>query len=496
MRRVLATLLPILLFLLTIGIAFFVALREDTLFGSDDAVARSVALTMQASDTDDDDEPVNVAATLVAEANPEQTEAAETDDDLLALDGTAVTPDADVMTDEATVDDAAEPAEATVTATSAAEMDETETESDAEPTTTPTDEAVEMNAEAEATATQMASAAMTPMPTVEPCRPRSDWHPYMVEIGENLFRIGLRYNLTVMQMQRANCLPTTRIDAGQIIFVPEKELPPTPTPLPVAPAENELPQLGFGAPSYRLTEDAGSLTVYLQTTAPVTEAVSVEIGAVEGGAMNGQDFMFTAQTVTIAANQSEASVTIRVPDDSTVEEDEVFYLYLANAVNAIVPDTESTITITIQDNDTAPAAEEPAPTATVAAGEPTVAPAPTATTAPDGPATVGFEFATYTVDEAVGQTLLAIRLSHPIDMPVTSLVTISNISTVYGEDMTFDIGNYVIPAGETVIYVQVSIIDDAVAEDVEQFNIYLFEPSNATLSPTSGTATVSINDND
>ncbi len=516
MRRVLASLLPILLFLLTIGIAFFVALREDSLFAMNNQVAESVEATLAAAAT----EPVNIAATLVAEAAPDPTATPDGE----AMDGeemeaeptaTVAADDGESMSDSETEETSDEESDTNTGAEAMEEdvasdddsmsADENDTDG-AENVDATATEVAEDNADEDADTVVDAATPTMAGPTPEPCRPRSDWHPYMVEIGENLFRIGLRYNLTVAQMQRANCLPTTRIDAGQIIFVPEKELPPTVTPMPAA-ANDDWPLLGFGAASYSITENDGTLTIFLQTSAPISEAVSFEIGAVEGSAVNGQDFNLSAQTVTIAAGQSDFSLSIPILDDEAYEGDEVFFLYVTDATNAVVPEAEASITVTITENDAKPADVEPtlAPTDVPDSGEPTatpeadtadVTPAPVPTLGPDGIATIGFGAASYEVNESEGSILIPLQLSHPTDTDVISLVTISNISTVYGEDMRFEIGNYIIPIGQTTIYLQVMIMDDDIAEETEQFTIYLFEPSNASLSPTTGSAVISIVDND
>lgn len=72
----------------------------------------------------------------------------------------------------------------------------------------------------------------TPSPTRTPagCGIPAGWIPYTVQLGENLFRIGLRYNTTAAELQRANCLASSdRILAGMIIYVPNV---PTSTALP------------------------------------------------------------------------------------------------------------------------------------------------------------------------------------------------------------------------------------------------------------------------
>jgi LysM repeat protein len=65
--------------------------------------------------------------------------------------------------------------------------------------------------------------------TAVPCGPFAGWvRAYVVQPGDNLFRIGLSYGVTVTQLQRANCMgSSTTIFAGQRLWVPNV---PTRTP--------------------------------------------------------------------------------------------------------------------------------------------------------------------------------------------------------------------------------------------------------------------------
>ena len=65
--------------------------------------------------------------------------------------------------------------------------------------------------------------------TAVPCGPFAGWvRAYVVQRGDNLFRIGLSYGVTVTQLQRANCMgSSTTIFAGQRLWVPNV---PTRTP--------------------------------------------------------------------------------------------------------------------------------------------------------------------------------------------------------------------------------------------------------------------------
>ena len=76
--------------------------------------------------------------------------------------------------------------------------------------------------------------------TAIPCGPFAGWvRTYIVQPGDNLFRIGLSYGVTVSQLQRANCMgSSTTIFVGQRLWVPNVPtrtpgvtiVPNTPTP--------------------------------------------------------------------------------------------------------------------------------------------------------------------------------------------------------------------------------------------------------------------------
>lgn len=57
--------------------------------------------------------------------------------------------------------------------------------------------------------------------TLIPCGAPAGWITYTVKSGDNLFRLGLAYRITVTQLQNANCLGiSTHIIVGQKIYVP------------------------------------------------------------------------------------------------------------------------------------------------------------------------------------------------------------------------------------------------------------------------------------
>lgn len=93
--------------------------------------------------------------------------------------------------------------------------------------------------ESSATPTAIATA---PDATATPCVPPSGWVTYIVQHGENLYRIGLRHNLSVSAMMEANCLSSARVYAGQSLLVPFRIPINNASPTPPEPtATNEPP---------------------------------------------------------------------------------------------------------------------------------------------------------------------------------------------------------------------------------------------------------------
>ncbi len=79
--------------------------------------------------------------------------------------------------------------------------------------------------------------AVAPSLTPTVCAPPGGWVAYTIQPGDTLFRIGLRYGLTVTELERANCLAGDSIKSGQRILVP-----PLPTSAaPTRPAATSAP---------------------------------------------------------------------------------------------------------------------------------------------------------------------------------------------------------------------------------------------------------------
>jgi LysM repeat protein len=72
--------------------------------------------------------------------------------------------------------------------------------------------------------------SLTPTLTTPPanCPPPAGWSVYFVQSGETLYSIATRYGISSAKLQTANCLLTTGLIPGVVIYVPPM---PTQTPL-------------------------------------------------------------------------------------------------------------------------------------------------------------------------------------------------------------------------------------------------------------------------
>lgn len=101
-----------------------------------------------------------------------------------------------------------------------------------------------------------------PTSTPIPCGAPFGWVRYIVQPGDNLYRISLLYRITVTELKQANCLTSDFISAGQQLWVPN-----TATSTPIAtPINIEFP-----------TETPISTETSAPTSTPEPPATSTEI---------------------------------------------------------------------------------------------------------------------------------------------------------------------------------------------------------------------------
>ncbi len=188
--------------------------------------------------------------------------------------------------------------------------------------------------------------------------------------------------------------------------------------------------------------------------------VTVDYSTANGTATAGSDYagVSKAPTLTIAAGQSSATITVQTTDDSTDEPDETFTVTLSNPVNAVLGDATGEATVT--DNDSPPA---------LSIGDVTVT---------EG----GAAQFTLTLDAVSGK-----------DVTVSWATTDGTASA--SSDYTARSGQSVtIAAGQQRAMITVATTDDSIDEPDETFTVTLSNPVNTTLGDARGEATITDND--
>ena len=109
-------------------------------------------------------------------------------------------------------------------------------------------------------------------PVVCERQPPSLWTRYLVQRGDTLYSLATAHGVTVTQVSSANCLPNTRIQAGQQIFLPP--LPMTATPPPTQPPPP--PPTHTPAPP-TATATAAPMPTATATTAPPTSTPTATV---------------------------------------------------------------------------------------------------------------------------------------------------------------------------------------------------------------------------
>lgn len=209
-------------------------------------------------------------------------------------------------------------------------------------------------------------------------------------------------------------------------------------------------------------ENAGTVTVTAALNAPSASSVTLPF-SVSGSAATPADFSLASGSITIAAGATSGNASISIVDDALDENDETVVLTMGTPTGATLGTTR-VHTLTIADNDLAPAAQFALST-------------------------------TETVAESVGTTTASVNLSAVSAKAISIPFTVSGTATSPA-DHSLVAGSISIPAGSLSANISISIVDDTLVEPSETIIITLGAPTNATLgAATSITKTITDNEN-
>ncbi|MBZ8179981.1 DUF4114 domain-containing protein [Oscillatoria salina IIICB1] len=196
-------------------------------------------------------------------------------------------------------------------------------------------------------------------------------------------------------------------------------------------------------------------------SAPVSQPVTVNYSTNDGTATvaNG-DYLDNDGSVTFNVGETTQTITVEVNGDTTFEPDETFTVNLDSVTGdaTIDPNADESVGTIVNDD-----------------GLP------------------GLSIDNITVDESDGVAVFTVLLDTPSSENVSvDFTTVPGTATE--DDYTPTNGTLNIAAGETAVTITVPIVDDLLDELNETFSIQLENPSNATI--TNDTATATITDDD
>ncbi|NER20064.1 MAG: DUF4347 domain-containing protein [Symploca sp. SIO1C2] len=221
--------------------------------------------------------------------------------------------------------------------------------------------------------------------------------------------------------------------------------------------DNDLPP-NISINDVMVSEDAGTAIFTVSLDQASSQDVTVDFATTGGSAVDPDDFTGTTGTVTIAAGQTSATISIPIISDNLDEVDETFTVDLTNAVNGNILDPQGVGTIT--DNNLPP----------------------------------NLSIDNVTVDEAAGTATFTVSLDQTSGQDITvDFATVAGTADATS-DFTGDSGTLTILAGATTGTITVDIIDDALDEQNETFTIELSNATNAVIADAQGIGTITDND--
>jgi len=225
-------------------------------------------------------------------------------------------------------------------------------------------------------------------------------------------------------------------------------------------ADNDSSTVGFASSGISVAEGTNVFTTSVVRGGATNTAVTVNYFTTNGTASAGSDYIATNGLLSFAAGQTTQTVSVVVLNDTTAENNELFYIRLRTPTNTVAAGTTN-FAVTITTNDSA---------------------------------ILSFSAATLSTNESAGAVTLTVNRTGTTNNAVTVNFTTTNVTATAGSDYTATNGTLSFAAGETSKTFTLDITDDDTLEAAEALRIVLSSPSDARLNI--GTNTLSILDND
>ena len=202
-----------------------------------------------------------------------------------------------------------------------------------------------------------------------------------------------------------------------------------------------------------------SITVSLDAASEKT--ITVDYTTADGTATAANDYVSATGTLTFNAGETSKTISLSIVQDTIDELDETFTVSLSNPTNSSISTAIGTVTITDDE------------------GTPTLSIADVTTT-----------------DESPANLTATVSLSGDSSQTVTVAWATSDGTATAAADYTAAGGTLTFSPGDTSKTVDITILADTIDEENETFAVALTSPTNALVSTSSGTATMTITDDD
>ncbi|RDI54869.1 Calx-beta domain-containing protein, partial [Microvirga subterranea] len=230
---------------------------------------------------------------------------------------------------------------------------------------------------------------------------------------------------------------------------------PVPPTLSIAPLSAVKPEGNSGITQYTFT-----VTRSGDTSAASDVDWVIDVGT---GGLTAEDFQSLTGTVHFNAGAPNATITVNVVGDTTVEGNEDFIVRLRNPRDAGISTTNGSAQGTIQDDDSTP------------------------------PSAPSISIADATGSEG-GNIAFVLTRTGDLSQASTVTWTLNHGSTAAGDFGTLPTNTVVFGAGQANATITLPVADDTLAEGNETFTIDLTAGANAVLGDGSATGTILAND--
>lgn len=219
----------------------------------------------------------------------------------------------------------------------------------------------------------------------------------------------------------------------------------------------------LGTPA--VSEGGGVAQVQVHRSGGTSGQVTVDFATSDGTAVSGSDYEAIAGTLTFESGEYRRTISIPINDDSLIEGAESFRVSISNPTGGASIGTAFSTDVTIQDNDFTPGK-------------------------------LTFDTADYRLVEESGAVRLKVLRQGGTKGVVTVNYSAVSKTAAAGSDFIVAAGTLTFHEGEIFKHIDVQIVDDAIPEFNETFQVMLSNPTGNASLGTFPTRTITIFDTD